>query len=325
MRGRAVVFEEAGYSPFGPHALNCAAPDEGNMHLLAEVATEAQRERYLRPLAAGDVRSCFLMTEPAPGAGSDPSMLMTAASKVDGGWVIDGEKTFITGAEGAAFGICMARTEGGEGATMFLVDTDASGFELRGHVRTIDDNFAGGHWRVGLEACFVPDEAVLGEPGLGFRYAQARLAPARLTHCMRFLGVARRALDVALDAAATREAFGARIQDLGLTQQHLADSVIDIEASRGLIWRCAWLLDTGQDARQASSVAKTFVAEAVHRVVDRSVQVCGGLGLSDELPLARALADARAFRVYDGPSEVHRWAIARRASRRRARDVAPRP
>lgn len=319
MRGMAVVFEEAGYSILGPQALNCAAPDEGNMHLLGVVATAAQRERYLVPLAAGETRSCFAMTEPAPGAGSDPSMLRTRARRVDGGWAIDGRKWFITGAQGADFAICMALAE--EGATMFLVDRDNPGWRVDRIVDAIDRSFPGGHAEVTFEDCRVTDDAVLGEVGEGFRYAQVRLAPARLTHCMRWLGIARRALDVACDRAIEREAFGQRLGDLGMVQERIAQSVIDIETSRMLIWRCAWALDRGEPARHESSVAKAHVAEAVGRVVDRAVQICGSLGVSGDLPLARMLAEVRPFRIYDGPTETHHWAIARRALRQRERAV----
>jgi acyl-CoA dehydrogenase len=323
MRGQSVVFEEAGYSLLGPQALNCSAPDEGNMHMLELIATEAQKERYLAPLARGEVRSCFSMTEPAPGAGSDPSMLRTTARRVDGGWVIDGEKCFITGAEGAAFTICMARTEeqvsGDRGATMFLVDAGNPGFQVGRAIETMDSAFVGGHCFVTFADCFVPDEAVLGESGLGFRYAQVRLAPARLTHCMRWLGLARRALDIALDRAAEREAFGERLQDLGLAQGLIADSVIDLESSRALIRHACWAIDAGGSGRHESSVTKVHVSEAVFRVADRCVQICGGLGVSGDLPLARIFNELRPFRIYDGPSETHRWAIARRASRQRAR------
>lgn len=324
VRGWSVVFEEAGYSLLGPPALNCAAPDEGNMHLLAQTASTEQKERYLRPLAAGEIRSCFAMSEPPPGSGSDPSMLRTAAAKVEGGWVVDGEKRFITGADGATFAICMARTDdelsGDRGATMFLVDTDNPGFRVTRLIGTMDSAAAGGHAEVAFERCFVPDEAVLGEVGLGFRYAQVRLGPARLTHCMRWLGLARRALDIALDRAAGREAFGSRLDELGMVQAMVADSVVDIESSRALIRWCAWILDSGEHGRHETSIAKVHVAEAVNRVVDRTIQICGGDGVSEDLPLARYLAELRPFRIYDGPSETHRWAIARRASRRRARE-----
>jgi acyl-CoA dehydrogenase len=317
-RGMSVVFEEAGYSLLGPQALNCAAPDEGNMHLLEVVASPEQQERYLRPLAAGQTRSCFAMTEPAPGAGSDPSMLLTRAERVDGGWSISGRKWFITGAEGAAFAICMAQTDAGP--TMFLVDADNPGWRIERIIDVIDRSFPGGHAEVVFEDCRVDDDAVLGAVGEGFRYAQVRLAPARLTHCMRWLGAARRALDVALDRAAEREAFGQKLGELGMVQDQIAQSVIDLETSRLLIWRCAWELDHGRPARHESSVAKAHVAEAVNRVVDRSIQICGALGVSGDAPLARLLTEVRPFRIYDGPTETHHWAIARRALRDRGRE-----
>jgi acyl-CoA dehydrogenase len=317
MRSVAVVFEEAGYSLLGPQALNCAAPDEGNMHLLNVIASPAQRERYLAPLAAGEVRSCFAMTEPAPGAGSDPSMLATRAERVDGGWSITGRKWFITGAEGAAFAICMARAP--EGATMFLVDAGNPGMRIERVIGAVDRSFPGGHAELVFDDCRVAGDAVLGQVGQGFNFAQVRLAPARLTHCMRWLGVARRALDHALHRASEREAFGQRLGDLGMVQARIARSVIDIETSRLLIWRCAWALDRGEPARHESSMAKAHVAEAVGRVVDRAVQICGSLGVSEDFPLARLLAEVRPFRIYDGPTETHHWAIARRALRNRDR------
>jgi acyl-CoA dehydrogenase len=316
IRGWSAIFEEAGYSLLGPVALNCAAPDEGNMHLLEVVATDEQQRRYLAPLAAGEIRSCFAMTEPHPGAGADPAALATTAHKVDGGWSITGDKRFISGAQGAAFAICMARTP--EGATMFLVDEDHPGFRVGRRMETTDTVFAGGHSEVRFEDCVVADAAVLGEVGEGFRYAQVRLGPARLTHCMRWLGLARRALDIALDRAAERELFGSRLEELGLAQGLIADSVIDIEASRALIRSAAETLDSGKSGRHETSVAKVFVAEAVFRVIDRAIQLTGGDGVTHDLPLARYLNEARPFRIYDGPSETHRWAIARRASRARA-------
>lgn len=315
-RGTAVILEECGYSLLGPQALNCAAPDEGNVHMLDRIAGPAQRERYLVPLAAGRVRSCFAMTEPAPGAGSDPSMLRTRAERADDGWSINGRKWFITGAEGAAFTICMAMAE--EGATMFLVDAENPGWRIERIIEATDRAFPGGHAEVVFEDCRVDDDAVLGAVGEGYRYAQVRLAPARLTHCERWLGAARRTLDIALARANEREAFGARLGELGMVQQKIAESVIDIETSRALIWRCAWVLDNGGHARHESSVAKAHVAEAVGRVVDRSVQICGALGISGDTPLARLMNELRPFRIYDGPTETHLWAIARRTLRARA-------
>jgi acyl-CoA dehydrogenase len=314
---QSVVLEEAGYSLLGPAALNCAAPDEGNMHLLDAVGTPGQRQRYLPALVRGDTRSFFAMTEPSPGAGSDPAALHTTATRVDGGWRIDGQKWLITGAEGAAFGICMARTSE-DGATMFLVDSDNPGVEVQRRIGTLDHVMAGGHCEVGFAACLVADEAVLGAVGEGFRYATVRLVPARLTHCMRWLGLARRSLDIALDHSSSRDLFGTRQQDLGLTQALIADCVIDLEASRALIRQSCIAIDAGARGGAESSIAKVFVSEAVFRVVDRAIQICGGAGVSHDLPLARFLTEVRAFRIYDGPSEAHRWAIARRAARQRA-------
>ena len=326
MRGRAAVFEEAGYSLFGPLALNIAAPDEGNVHMLEAIADEDQKERYLAPLAAGDVRSCFAMTEPSPGAGSDPDALRTRAERVPGGWRIEGRKWFITGADGAAFAICMARTTGEPGdrggATMFLVDADNPGMRIGRHIPTLDESLYGGHLEIEFDGCVVPDSAVLGEVDQGYRYAQVRLGPARMTHCMRWLGVARRAQDIAVGHAAEREIFGARLGDLGMAQQMIADNEIDIRASRGLILQACWELDQGRSAGTSVSVAKTFTAEAVWRVVDRSLQLCGSLGVSGDLLLGRFLREVRPFRIYDGPSETHRWSIARRVVGRRAAAVA---
>ncbi|MGW5861135.1 acyl-CoA dehydrogenase family protein [Streptomyces sp. NPDC055239] len=317
--GQAVVFEEAGYSLLGPLALNCAAPDEGNMHLLDVVATEEQKEQFLRPLAAGEARSCFAMTEPAPGAGSDPRALATTATRIDGGWRIDGRKWFISGADGAAFAICMARTSGtagdAGGATMFLVQGENPGMKIVRNIDTLDQGLFGGHSEVVFENCEVADSAVLGEVDKGFAYAQVRLGPARMTHCMRWLGVARRAQDIALERAADRSAFGRPLAELGMVQQLLADSEIDIETSRAVLWRACWELDQGRSAAQHTSIAKTYVSEAVNRVVDRAVQVCGALGISGDAPLSRLYREVRPFRIYDGPSETHRWAIAKRAVR----------
>ncbi|MFI5886026.1 acyl-CoA dehydrogenase family protein [Streptomyces sp. NPDC051554] len=325
MRSRASVFEEAGWSLFGPLALNIAAPDEGNMHMLEAIAAEAQKERYLRPLATGAVRSCFAMTEPAPGAGSDPSALITRAEKVPGGWRIDGRKWFITGADGAAYTICMARTSGRPGdrggASMFFVDADNAGMKVVRHIETLDESLYGGHCEVLFDNCVVPDEAVLGEIDEGFRHAQVRLGPARMTHCMRWLGIARRSQHIAVGRAADRRLFGSRLGDLGMVQGMIADSEIDIAAARGLITQACWELDQGRSGAQSTAIAKAFTAEAVWRVVDRSLQICGSLGVSGDLLLGRFLREVRPFRVYDGPTETHRWAIARRVVSRHVRST----
>lgn len=319
-RGKAIVFEEAGYSPLGPIALNIFAPDEGNMHLLEQAATPQQKERWLRPLAAGEIRSCFCMTEPAPGAGSDPSMLETTAVKEGDHYLVNGRKWFITGADGASFALIMARLEGegGGAATMFIADMDAAGITLERSMHSLDSCFPGGHGVLRFENLRIPAADVLGEPGQGLRYAQLRLAPARLTHCMRWLGAARRAHDVAVDYAAKREAFGKKLAEHEGVGFMLADNEMDLHTTRLAIWHCAWVLDQGHKGRHESSIAKVISSEAIWRVVDRCVQVLGGQGVTHEAVVARIFADARAFRIYDGPSEVHRWSIARHIMKGRA-------
>ncbi|MGV0737557.1 acyl-CoA dehydrogenase family protein [Mycobacterium syngnathidarum] len=319
MSDRAPVFEAAGYSVFGPAALNIAAPDEGNVHLLAHVATEEQKSRYLAPMVSGEMRSAFAMTEPSPGAGSDPAALATRAERMGNTWRIRGKKWFITGADGAAVFIVMARTAGEPGqrggATMFLVDADTPGVRVGRHIATSDRSMIGGHCEVDFDDALVSADSILGEADHGFRYAQVRLGPARMTHVMRWLGIAVRAQDIAAQYVESRAAFGTALGELGMIQKMLADNEIDIAATRALLTRACWELDQGQAASESTSIAKTFAAEAIGRVVDRSIQMCGGLGVSDDLPLARLAREVRPFRIYDGASEVHRWALAKRRVR----------
>ena len=313
--GKAIVFEEAGYSPLGPVALAIAAPDEGNGHLLERVASDDQKERYLRPLALGQVRSAFAMTEPDGGAGSDPSMLCTEARETDDGWVINGRKWLITGAEGAAYFLVMARTfdrDGTDvGATIFVADGDTAGIEVGELLDTMDSNLTAGHSVVDFRDLHVGRHQVLGAVGQGFRNAQVRLAPARLTHCMRWLGAARRCHDEAVAYARTRHAFGKPIGEHEGVGFQLADNLVDLHLSRLTVWHCAWVLDQGSDGRVESSLAKLHCSEALGRVVDRSVQVLGGIGITSRTVVRRTYEDIRAFRIYDGPSEVHRWSLAR--------------
>ncbi len=312
-REKAVVFEAAGYSMLGPIAIHCHAPDEGNIHLMQEIATPAQKEKFLRPLATGETRSCFAMTEPAPGAGSDPGALSTRAEPDGNGWVIKGRKWLITGVEGAAFAIIMARTGDGPGdATMFLTELPHADFKLERDLDTIDSSFVGGHGVINIDDLKVSGDDVLGEIGKGFRYAQVRLAPARLTHCMRWLGSARRAHDIATQYARTRQAFGKSLGEHQGVSFMLADNEMDIYSARLAIWRTAWSLDQGQRASSESSMSKVICSEAIWRVVDRSMQILGGLGLTRDTMVERIFRDVRAFRIYDGPSEVHRWALGRR-------------
>jgi acyl-CoA dehydrogenase len=308
---KAVVFDEAGYSRLGPVALNVHAPDEGNVHLLEAVATPEQKERWLRPLVAGRTRSCFAMTEPAPGAGADPSMLRTTARRDGAHYLINGTKWFITGATGAAFTIVMARMDDGS-ASMFLADMSEPGIRVVRQMEAMDACFAGGHGVVELRNLRVPTADVLGEIGRGFRYAQVRLAPARLTHCMRWLGQARRAHDVAVDYARSREAFGKPLSEHEGVGFMLADNEMDLQTARLHIWHTAWLLDQGERCNFESSRAKVVCSEAEWRVVDRCVQILGGRGVTGESVVMRVFSDMRAFRIYDGPSEVHRWSMAKK-------------
>ena len=308
---KAIVFEESGYSTLGPTAMNIHAPDEGNIHLMEAVATPAQQERWLRPQVEGRTRSCFAMTEPAPGAGADPSMLATTAVRDGSDFVINGTKWFITGAEGATYAIVMARMDDGS-ATMFLTDMDRSGVHIVRQMDAMDRCFTGGHAVVEFRDLRVPATDVLGEVGKGFRYAQVRLAPARLTHCMRWLGQARRAHDIATDYARRRQAFGKTLGEHEGVGFMLADNDMDLQTARLHIWHTAWLLDEGQKANFESSRAKVVCSEAQWRVVDRCVQILGGQGVTDETIVMRIFSDMRAFRIYDGPSEVHRYSLARK-------------
>lgn len=312
--GKALVFEEAGYSLLGPLAMNISAPDEGNMHLLEAVASAEQKDRWLRPLAAGQIRSCFCMSEPAPGAGSDPAALNTRAVKDGNHYVVNGTKWFITGAEGAGFAIIMAAGEDG-GATMFLADMDTPGIEIVRTMDSMDQGFPGGHAVVRFNDVRIPAGDILGEPGRGFRYAQVRLAPARLTHCMRWLGAARRAHEIATEYARHREGFGKKLIEHEGVGFQLADNEIDIRMSRLAIWHTAWVLDQGERGGTESSMAKVVCSEAIYRVADRSVQVLGGQGVTGETLVERIFREVRGFRIYDGPSEVHRWSLAQRLAR----------
>jgi acyl-CoA dehydrogenase len=318
--GMCVVFEQAGRSFLGPVALHCSAPDEGNMHLLAHHASDAQREQYLRPLIEGTIRSCFAMTEPAPGAGSDPTMMMTRAERVDGGWEITGRKWFATGADGAAFAVTIAVTDPDADrhhrATMFLVPTDSPGYRFVRNVPIMGSHGLGGHGEVDFDHVRVPDSAIVGNVGEGFRLALVRLGPARLTHCMRWMGVAQRALEIAIAYAKEREAFGKKLADQQSIQWMIADSEIELHASRLMVLQAGWAHEQGSEIRHESSICKVFVAEAVNRIIDRAVQVCGALGVSGDTPLEHFYREARAFRIYDGPSEVHRMVIARQVLRR---------
>lgn len=309
-RDCAVVLEELGRSFLGPIAAHCAAPDQPNMICLQQLGTPAQQQRYLNPLVQGRLRSCFAMTEPAPGAGSDPAMLQTCAQRRGDQWLLDGKKWFISGAVDAAFAIVLART--GSGATLFIVDADNPGYRLVRNVPGIDSVQIGGHGEIALTGCAVGPDAVLGEVGQGWVYAQARLEPARIAHCMRFIGRAARAMEIAQEYVKTRQSFGQPLAALQQVQAMVADAHIDLHASRLMTWHVAALMDAGQPVKQESALAKVFVSEAVNRVADRAAQMMGALGMSQDTPVSLILRELRPFRIYDGASEVHRSALARR-------------
>jgi acyl-CoA dehydrogenase len=312
--GMALISQECGASALASLALNAMAPDEGNMHLLLHAGTEEQKETYLRPLAAGEMRSCFAMTERA--AGSDPTMLRTTATADGEGWVLDGEKWFISGANGAGFAIVVAVTDPEAESrhrrhSLFLVDAGTPGWKVVREIPVMGTHGPGGHCEVLLESCRVPADALLGERGAGLALAQARLGPARLAHAMRWIGMAQRALDLAAARALDREAFGRPLSEHQAVQWMLADSATQLYAARLMVLHAAWKIETGQDHRQEVAFVKVFVSEALGDVVDRALQIHGALGYSGDLPLERFYRDARAARLYDGPSEVHRMAIAR--------------
>ena len=313
--GMALVSEELGASFLGSLALNVMAPDEGNMHLLLEAGSDEQQERYLRPLADGDVRSCFAMTE-RDVASSDPRQLKTRAVRDGDDWMIDGEKWFVSGAAGAAFAIVVALTESDEERphlrySLFVVDADNPGWTVVRQIPVMGSHGPGGHCEVRLEGCRVPAEAMLGDPGQGFVLSQKRLGMGRIGHAMRWIGVAQRAVDLAAGRAVEREAFGKRLAEHQAVQWMLADSAIELYASRLMVLHAAWKIDRGLDHRQEIAMVKVFVAESLGRIVDRALQVFGALGISTDTPLARYYQDARAARIYDGPSEVHRMLVAR--------------
>ena len=312
-RETATVLRAAGYSLLGPLAMNCAAPDEGNIHLLDRVATPAQKEQFLRPLAAGTIRSSFFMTEPDGGAGSDPDMMRTEATRDGDHWVVNGRKWFISGVEGANMGIIMART--GQHATMFLTPLPTPGLTIERVMHTADGLMPGGHGVVKLDGVRIHESLVLGEVNEGFRYAQVRLAPARLTHCMRWWGAARRAQDIATAYATRRVAFGKPLIDHEGVGFMLARNEVELRQAELMIDYVAWTLDQGSRGSSDSSMAKYSVSESLFQIVDRCVQVLGGQGIVDETQVSMIWREIRGFRVYDGPSGVHLYSLARRLKR----------
>lgn len=311
----AFVLQKTGLSPLGPLACNTAAPDEGNMYLLGHVGSPELKERFLKPLVEGRARSAFFMTEPAEdgGAGSDPSMMKTTC-RLDGNhWVISGRKCFITGADGAKVGIVMARAD--EGACMFLVDLPDPAIRIEHVPNTIDSSMPGGHATVVIDNLRVPADQMLGQAGEGFRYAQIRLSPARLSHCMRWHGACERANEIATDYANRRHAFGKPLIDHEGVGFMLAENMIDLKQAELMIDWCAGVLDTGSLGTVESSMTKVAVSEALMRIADRCVQVMGGTGVTNRTIVEQVFREIRAFRIYDGPTEVHKWSLAKKVRR----------
>lgn len=311
----AIVLRATGLSPLGPPALNTAAPDEGNMYLLGKVGSPEIKARFLAPLVEGRARSAFFMTEPAAdgGAGSDPSMMQTTCHPDGNHWVINGRKAFITGADGAGVGIVMAKAD--EGACLFLVDLPDPAIRIERVPNTIDSSMPGGHAVVRIDNLRVPADQMLGQAGEGFRYAQIRLAPARLSHCMRWLGACIRSHEIAADYACRRHAFGKPLVDHEGVGFMLAENLIDLKQAELMIDWCAGVLDSGSLGTAESSMAKVAVSEALMRVADRCVQVMGGTGVTDDTIVAQVFREVRAFRIYDGPTEVHKWSLAKKIKR----------
>ncbi|MCA2976675.1 MAG: acyl-CoA dehydrogenase family protein [Myxococcaceae bacterium] len=314
--GMCALFREMGRSPIGAKVFNCDAPDQGNMDLLLMAASPALQERYLGPLVRAEVTSAFCMTEPAPGAGADPTNLRTVAKAVPGGWELTGRKWYSTGARNAAFCIVMARTSDDPktGATLFLVDRKAPGVTHVRDVPTMGDQVLDHHeGELAFEGVTVGPEAVLGQVGEGFKLAQVRLVPARLTHCMRWLGLAERTLELCRAYVTQRVSFGKELARHQLIQDFIARNAMGIHAGNLMTLHAAWMLEQGQlrEAKPYSSMAKTHVARLLCQVLDDAIQMHGGLGYSDDVPFSRWYRSARAARIADGPDEVHLITIAR--------------
>ena len=311
--GMAGCYEEMGRSLFGPVCFNCAAPDDGNMILLERVGTEAQKERWLDPIIEGRVRSAFAMTEPAPGSGSDPSMMLTTAERDGDHWRINGRKWFITGGAEAQHFILVARTSDDErrGLTAFLFDADQPGWEIERRIPIMGPEEHGGHCELRFDDLVVPDDQRLMGVGEGLKATQIRLGTARLTHCMRWLGMAQRAMAIAADYVRERESFGQKLHEHEGVQWMLGEVAMAIEVGRLLTMRAAWRLDQGDFARQDVSMAKIHVSETLHKAVDTAIQLCGARGYSKDTPLEWMYRYARQARLVDGASEVHKMVLAR--------------
>jgi len=314
--GMAACYEEMNRSIFGPLVFNAAAPDDGNMVLLNEVAAEEQKNKWLQPIIDGDVRSAIVMTEPHPGAGSDPAgMMQTTAEKKGDKWIIQGRKWFITGAEGAKHFVLLARTstDPRRELTCFLFHGDQPGWRIIRRIPIMGPEEHGGHCELEFDGLEIPDENRLMDVGRGMKCVQVRLGTARLTHCMRWLGLSKRALEIASEYIRERQAFGQSLADKESVQMLMGDAAMAIHTGRLLVMNAAWKLDQGDFARSEVSAAKIFVADCLQQCVDTAIQLCGAKGYSKDLVLEWMYRYARQGRLVDGASEVHKMIIAKNA------------
>jgi len=311
--GMAVCYEEMNRSIFGPVVFNSAAPDDGNMMVLEKIGTEAQKARWLAPIVAGDVRSAFAMTEPHPGGGSDPGMMLTTATKKGDSYVIQGRKWFITGAEEAQHFILMARTSDDprRGLTAFLFDRDEPGWHIDRRIPIMGPEEHGGHCELVFDGLELPADRILLGEGMGLKVTQIRLGPARLTHCMRWLGLAKRCTEIARDYAENRHGFGVRLADRESIQIKLGDLAMGIEIGRLLVMKAAWELDRGGFAKKEVSMAKIHVANLLHKAADVAIQINGARGYSQDTVLEWIYRYARQARLVDGADEVHQMVLNR--------------
>ena len=311
--GMAVFYETAARSIFGPVCLNCAPPDDGNMFLLNRVAREDQKDRWLQPIIDGKLRSSLIMTEPAPGAGSDPTAMLTRAEKKGDKWVVHGHKWFITGAEEAEHFILLARTSDDKrrNLTTFLFHRDTPGWEIVRRIPIMGPEEHGGHCELRIDGLEIPDEDRLMEVGDGMKAVQIRLGTARLTHCMRWLGMAKRAIEECLGYVRERENFGMKLAEHEGVQWMLADAAMEIDIGRLLTMRAAATLDTGDQARKEVSMAKIYVSDILHKAIATAIQLNGARGYSKDLPLEWMYRYAPQARLVDGASEVHKMVVAR--------------
>ena len=309
----APCYEEMNRSIFGPVCFNASAPDDGNMRVLSQVARPDQKEKWLRPIADGVIRSSFVMTEPHPGSGSDPMMMLTKAEKKGDKWIVNGHKWFITGAEAATHFILMARTSDDprRGLTAFLYHKDSPGWRITRRIPIMGPEEHGGHCELVFEDMEIPDEDRLMEVGDGLKVTQIRLGPARLTHCMRWLGLAKRAMEIATEYVGRREAFGSKLAERESVQWLLGEAALDIQLSRMLTMHAAWTLDQGDFARKEVSMAKIQVADTLHKAVDTAIQLNGARDYSKDTVLEWIYRYARQARLVDGASEVHKMVLAR--------------